>query len=176
MRPTGTPTRSVARASRAGVTLVEMMVTVVVLGIVGVATLPVILAVSTGYSESTRTRAALERNAFAADRVTRWIREIPEGSVAGSVAIASASATAITLTDGRSISLNNGTLIQKGVTGSGETLVENVTSMEFKLYASDGVTSTLAQPALTQRVAFTLTSDGATLASAAFIRARSTEP
>lgn len=176
MRNWHTTTPRSKSVRRAGVTLVEMMVTVVVLGIVGVATLPVILAVSTGYAESTRTRAAIERNAFAIDRITRWLREIPEDATPGTVAIASASATSITLTDGRSISLVNATLIQKGTTGSGEILVERVSGLEFKLYGSDGLTSTLATPKLTQRVAFSLTSDGATLAGAAFIRARSTEP
>lgn len=169
--------RSLPRpASRAGVTLVELIVTVTVLGIVGAATMPVILGVSQAYAQSTQARAAIERNAFAIDRITRWVREIPEGATPGTVAIASASSSSIRLTDARRIELANGRLVQIDSTGESAVLIENVTGFVLTCKGADGVADTSGSPAQTQRIAFTLTSDGVTLAGIAFIRARMTEP
>lgn len=176
MRSHRSPSRAGFGAWRAGVTLVELMVTVTVLGIVGAATLPVILGVSDSYAQSTRTRSAIERNAFAADRLTRWVREIPEGPTHGTVAIAAASATSIRLIDGRRIELNGGSLVEVDATGDVSVLLEGVTTLELRLLAADGITDTSASPDQTQRVGFTLTSDGATLCGIGFIRARMTEP
>jgi prepilin-type N-terminal cleavage/methylation domain-containing protein len=159
-----------------GVTLVELMVTVTVLGIIGAATLPVIMGVSQSYAESTRSRAAIERNAFAIDRITRWVREIPEGTTPGTVAIAAADASSIRLSDGRQIDLASGQLIEIDPTGGSSVLLENVTDFTLTLRGEDGATSTMGTPTQTQRIGFTLTSDGATLSAIAFIRARMTPP
>lgn len=173
--PTQQP-RTPRTTHRRGVSLVELMVTVTVLGIIGASTLPVILGVSQSYAESTRSRAAIERNAFAIDRVTRWVREIPEGATAGTVAIASADASSIRLTDGRQIDLAGGQLIEIDPTGSSSVLIENVTEFTLSLRGEDGVTDTMGTTTQTQRIGFTLTSDGATLSAIAFIRARMTPP
>lgn len=152
------------------------MVTVTVLGIIGAATLPVILGVSGSYAESTRTRAAIERNAFAIDRITRWVREIPEGETPGTVAIAAADASSIRLTNGRRITFANGQVTETDPTGASAVLVDNVTDFAFMLRDQNGMADTQSTPAQTQRIAFTLTSDGATLCGVGFIRVRMMEP
>lgn len=161
---------------RRAVTLIEVMVTVVVLGVIGTATLPVIMGVSEAYSNSTSARAALERSAFAADRISRWLREIPGGTDYGTVSIQKASTDALQLSDGRAIELIDGQIVLRDAAGNAQVLVENVTDLEFKCYAADGVSSVELTPEQTQRIAFRLTADGASLAGVAFIRSRSTEP
>jgi len=165
-----------ATLSRRGVTLIEVVTAVVVLGIIGASSLPVIIGVSETYAQSTRNRASFERAAYAMDRIVRFIREIPSGPAQGTVAITSAGTNTLRLTNTSAIQLNGTDLLLVTASGQSAVLVRNVDNLQFTYLSNTGVTSSASLPATTQRINVSLTVEGVELNVTALIRSRLTEP
>ncbi len=160
---------------RAAFTLVEVVVSVVVLGVVAAVTLPVVGGVTNAFSAAVSVRERTERVAFALDRCVRLLREAPAGSDASTVGITTASSSQVLLSDGRGLEVSGGVLLLR--TGSSTApLCRNVTAFTISYLGTDGVTSTLAAPGGTHCFRIVLVADGVTLAGAAFPRCRMIKP
>lgn len=161
--------------TRAGVTLLETVLTLVVLGIVAAVLAPVAASAGDAYSSAVRTGERFEAATYALERVQALLREIPPGSVPGEVGIATLSAGELIDSDGRGVRLRDGTLWL--VEGADEfPLCREVTVFELTPLAKDAVTDTTGTPARTQRVRVRLVADGVEACGAAFIRARIGNP
>lgn len=156
-------------------TLVETLVSIVVLGIVAATVLPIIFATADMYSGSTSARRASEQAAYAIDRVVRMLREAPAGTSQGTIGVTSANASSIFFTDATGVSLNGTSLELRSAAGTG-VLCDNVSDFELTYLAQDGVTSVLATPATAQRIHIRIVVSGFELRSTAFIRARMLQP
>lgn len=155
---------------RRGMTLVEVVCAVVVIGVIAAVVMPIIAGATDAYASASSTRAAVESVAFALERSARLLRDAPPGAAEGQVGIASAGAAAITFTDGRGLELDGTTLLLR--TGPSDTapLCRGVTAFELTYLASDGVTSVQGTPALTQRLNIRLAAAGAELRTSVFPR------
>jgi len=160
---------------RAAFTLVEVVVSVVVLGVVAAVTLPLIGAVANSYSAAADVRERTERVAFALDRCVRLLREAPAGADASTVGVVSAGTDSVLLSNGRGIELSGGVLLLREGSSTAP-LCRNVSSFSIGCLATDGVTSTVATPGATHSFHVALTADGVTLAGAAFPRSRMIKP
>ncbi len=152
-------------------TLVELTVTVVVMGIVAALLLPVIHGAADVYGSSVGTRLTSERVAYAMERTLRLLRDVPLGAADATVGISTAAVDGVTFSDGRRLWLDGGTLM---LTDSGveAPLCREVQVFEIKYYSDDGRTSTISSPGTTQRFTVTITSGNYELRGAAFARVR----
>lgn len=160
---------------RRAFTLVEVVVSITVLGVVAAVTLPLVGSVSSSYAAAADVRERTERVAFAVDRCVRLLREVPAGADSASISVTAASSSSILLSDGRGLEVSGGTLLLRQGSSTFP-LCRSVTSFTISCLATDGVTSTLATPASTHVFRVSLTADGVTLAAAAFPRARMIKP
>lgn len=159
-----------------GMTLVEMMASIVVLSVVGATTLPLLFVAGDSLADATQTRRSAEHAAFAMDRTIRLLREAPEGATRGTLAISSASPSSVRFGDGRGIELTGSTLYLYDSAGTRAVLCEDVRTFTLGYLAKDGTTSTLATPATTQRFTISMNVGGMELGSAAFARVRIGQP
>lgn len=156
-------------------TLVEVMVSVVVLGVIAAVTLPVVSGVTNSYAAAADVREKTERVAFAMDRCLRLLRECPAGADASAVSITSASPSAVVLGDGRGLQLSGTDLLL--LSGSSTSpLCRNVTAFVITYRGTDGTTSTQGTPGSTHCFDVSITADGVTLSGSAFPRARMIKP
>lgn len=156
---------------RRAFTLVELTVTVVVMGVIAAMLIPVIHGAADAYGSSVSTRQTSERVAYAMERTLRLLRDVPLGAVAGTVGIPSASSDQVTFSDGRRLRLDSGTLLYTD-SGVESPLCRRVETFRIDYLGEDGVSSTLSTPANTQRFNVTISSDGFELRGAAFARVR----
>lgn len=152
-------------------TLVELTVTVVVMGIVAALLIPVIHGAADAYASSVSTRQISERVAYAMERTLRLLRDVPLGASDGTVGISAAADDGITFSDGRSLRLESGSLI---LTDSGveAPLCREVQIFEITYLSNDGMTSTISTPTSTQRFNVTIKSGNFELRGSAFARVR----
>ena len=152
-------------------TLVELTVTVVVMGIVAALLIPVIHGAADAYGSSVSTRQVSERVAYAMERTLRLLRDVPLGASDATVGISAAAGDSITFSDGRRLRLDSGSLI---LTDSGvdAPLCRQVQTFEITYLASDGTTSTISTPTTTQRFNVTIRSGDFELRGSAFARVR----
>jgi type II secretory pathway pseudopilin PulG len=155
--------------SRSGVSMLEMVASIVVTSIIAVTVLPLVNGAVDAQSKASAIRLETEGLAFATERMIRAFRDAPAGSTPGTVGITSATASAITLSDGRSFSLSMTDLMmrQGGVTS---VLCRNVTALEFTYLGEDGITSTSGNLDLTRRINIRIAGQSTELRSSAFIR------
>lgn len=157
-------------AARRGLTLVEMIATVTVLGIVGATVLPVIEASGAHYAESASLRRSSDRVAFAVDRVSRVLREIPASEDGSGLAIETIREDEIALSNGTSIRLDGGQLLLE-MDGRIGAVCDGVSEFVVVATGADGVTSTVESPQETRRIEFGIVADGLSVRSAVFPRA-----
>lgn len=155
---------------RRGMTMVEVICAIVVIGIVAAVVLPVIAGATDAYAGATASRDAMESVAYGLDRSVRLLRDAPPGATAGTVGIASAGVSAVTFSDGRGLELDGSTLLL--VTGPNDKapLCRKVTLFTLDYIGRDGVTSVIAAPGQTHRINIRLAAAGADLATSAFPR------
>lgn len=156
--------------ARRGLSLIETMVSLTVLSVMAAVSLPLIDGATDAYLQSSALRSSTENVAFALDRCVRLLRTIPLAADAQGVAIASVSATAVRFTDGRGLELSGTTLLMRDATGSTAPLCTDVREFELLPLASDGATSTAAQPAATRRFNIKVRTSAVDMRTAAFIR------
>lgn len=154
-----------------GLTLIEMITTIVILAIAGGAVLPVLNSMADTYGASTRLANDVEGAVFAMERVVRTLREVPEGVQSGQVAIATVEKSSILLVDGSGFELDGSSLVMRE-NGQRAVLCTGVTALEFHTYASDGVTGTESAPATTAIVRVRLMVGEFDLRSTVLIRSR----
>lgn len=161
----------VSVCSRRGLTLVELVVSVAVLGVIGAATLPVIHAAADGYASAVRARRVCERASMAIDQCVRLIRDLPADAQTGVLEIAEASSTRLVFVDGRGLDFSGGDLSLVEGPGESSTIANALDAFAITCLASDGVTDAADDLEQTQRVRITLTLEGFTLSAIALPRA-----
>ena len=157
------------KQSRFGVTLLETVCAITVLAVVSASVLPVISGAVESHTQSVLTRRQADSAAYAMERTVRLLRDIPKGSVTGTVAIASATISSITFVDGRSLSLSSGNLSLNDGTRT-SVLCRSVTAFEITYLGENGTTNTLATPTTTRRFNIRMVVGNVEFRSSAFAR------
>jgi prepilin-type N-terminal cleavage/methylation domain-containing protein len=155
---------------RRGLTLVEMIATITVLGVVGATVFPVIEASGAHFAESASLRRSADRVSFAIDRISRVLREIPAADEGDGLAIEGITASEIVLTDGTSIRLEGDRLLLE-IDGRVGTICDRVSEFEIRATGADGVTTTTESPQQTRRIGIGIVAEGFSVRSAVFPRA-----
>jgi prepilin-type N-terminal cleavage/methylation domain-containing protein len=158
-----------SRDARRAFTLVEMVATVTILGIIGAAVLPVIESAGALYAESARAGRTVERASFAADRISRLLREIPINETADGLAITAIEPERLALASGDGLSLDNGQLLIT-IGGRSATLCADVDAFELMGLGADGVTPTEGTPAATRIIQVRLVVNGLEMRTETFLR------
>ena len=162
--------RSARHLARSAFTLVEMIATVTVLGIIGAATLPVVEATGALYAESASMSRSVERASFAIDRLSRVLREVGVADDRSGLAIAQITPTSFVCTNGDGVSLDQDRLMMS-LNGRSATLCDGVTEFEILALGADGLTRTESDPSTTRRVFVRLVCDGIEIRTTVFPRA-----
>ena len=158
---------------RAGFTLVEGVMSIVVIGVIAALTLPVVNGATDNYIAASAIRRDVERVSYAMERSIRFLREVPAGATDNTVGITSATATEVLMSNGTSLSLKGDDLMLLTDAGAGEgVLLSNVESFEIGYLGEDGTTNVIAILASTQRFAVTIRASGVELRCTAMARAR----
>lgn len=149
----------VSRRSHRGFTLVEMLISIVVMAMVGVVTLPIMMSATDAFVESAKARRTADDAAFALERVVRLLRDIPGGATNGELGITLATPDSIRFADGRGFELAGTELLERRADGTTGLLCENVTAFRLELRTEDGATSASSTPSVAQRIEVSLTVD-----------------
>lgn len=157
------------RKSRTGVTLLETVCAITVLAVISAAALPVVSGAVESHSQSVLTRRQADSAAYAMERTVRMLRDVPKGSVTGTIAIASATVSSITFVDGRSLSLSGGNLTLNDGTRT-SVLCRSVTAFEITYLGENGTTNTLSIPTATRRFNIRMVVGNVEFRSSAFAR------
>jgi prepilin-type N-terminal cleavage/methylation domain-containing protein len=174
MTPT-CPTCLIRRAPRA-FTLVEVTVTVIILGLIGATVAPIIFGAGEAYTTASTVRRTAEKSAYAMERVIRLLRDAPPGPTRGTVNITTAGSSQVRYADGRGIELTGTTLYERFTDGTTSPLCEGVSGFTIAYLRDDGQTSSTATPADTQRFNVTLICNSFELRSSALARTRVVDP
>ncbi len=161
---------------RRAFTLVEVTVTVMILGIVSACVAPIVFSAGETYANAANVRRTAEKSAYAMERIVRVLRDSPGGATRGTLAIANAAPTLIRYTDGHGLELTSGTLYERSTDGVLSPLCDGVSSFIISYLASDGVTNSSAAPTTTQRFNITLVCNTFELRSGALARVRVVDP
>jgi type II secretory pathway pseudopilin PulG len=162
------------RPRRTAFTLLETTISVVIIAVIAAACLPVVNGMADNALAAQRTRDAAEGAAFAMERAIRLIRDCPGGPTSTGITIATASQ--VQFSDGRGLRLDGTDLLLRDTAGAEAVLARDVTVFELTFVAGDGVTSTLATPAQTDRIGVRVAVNGFELRCAAFPRVRMVSP
>lgn len=162
-------------STRRGMTLLEVTVSITVLGIIAAVVMPLMVGATDAYANAAHLRRVSEGGLYAMDRSVRLLRDCPAGTKPGEVGISQAATGAVRFTDGRGLELSGTTLLLRAADGSQATLCEGVTLFELNYLNEDGVTSTLATPLKTQRFGVRIRTREYDLWSAAFVRERTVD-
>lgn len=153
-----------------GFTLVELIVSIVVLGILAGIGGPLVLGAGDSYAKASQMREAADDISFGMERCIRLLRETPMGAISGEAGIVRAEPGAVEFNDGSGLELASGTLELLLIDGTRAPLVRNVDSFTIEYIGADGVTDTSGFPSQTKRYVITLAAGGIELRSAAFFR------
>lgn len=159
--------------SRRGFTMIECVCAITVLAAVASVVLPVVSGATTAYANATQARDVSENTAYALDRVLRLLRDTPIRISDGQADITSASATHLTLGDGRGINLDGDVLHLTTPGGSPAPLLRGVEAFEIGYFNQLGTTSTLSTPGATWVYTVRIRASGFEVRGLAFVRARS---
>lgn len=157
------------RRSVRAFTLIEMIATVTILGIIGAAVLPVVESAGMLYAESARAARSVERASFAMDRACRFLRETPLNENADGLAIAGITPEQVSLESGDGLTLEHGQLLIT-IDGRTATLCADVDDFELAALGADGVTRTEGTPAHTRTIQVRLVVDGLEARTEVFLR------
>ncbi|MBX3364760.1 MAG: type II secretion system protein [Phycisphaeraceae bacterium] len=161
---------------RAGMSLVETVVAIAVLGIIGAVSLPLLYASGETYAAARTARIATDHAAFALDRALRLLRDVPGDTEAGTVELALAESDRVHFLDGRGLEFHQETLWLRTTDETLAPLLRNVTNVAFRYLDHDGVTLMHAELSKTHRFEIRLTCSGLTLHGTAFARVRMLTP
>lgn len=154
---------------RRAMTLLEVLASIVVLGVIGAATLPVMSGAAESYASARDAREAVDDAAFAMDRIVRLLREAPGDPRTGTLFILDAGSDRIEFADGRGFTLTGETL-ELLSTDEPMPLCRGVQSLEISYLGADGVSDVSATPQSTHRFRVRLRVEGLWLESIAFAR------
>lgn len=169
---TRTPTHFASTGTlRRGVTLVETIASIVVIGIVAAVITPVVASAGTHYAKTVAARRGVDRLAFALERCDQFLRQIPAGATSGTLAIASASSDSVRLLDGRGLELGGGqTLLLRATDGTTSPILTGVTTFEITCIGADGISLTNSTPTASHTFRVRIVAGGAELRTVVFAR------
>ena len=154
-----------------GFTLIELIASMVVLGVVASVSAPLIGAASDSFVTSANNRDDIERLAHAMDRSVRLLREVPATAAgSGLPDIVVAATDNIEFADGAELELVGTTLMLTPAGGAASPLCTGVTAFELAYLAEDGLTDTIATPQTSQRIEIRIVAGGHELRSSVFFR------
>lgn len=157
--------------ARRAFTLLEAVVTIVVLSVVAAVVLPVVNAAADAYNASSAVERAVDDSVYALDCITRLLREAPMGASYGQIGVAEFGEDRVVFSDGTGCRLKAGELQQRSADGSWATLCDQVEGFELiALTATGGDAS--SDPTQVQVFHVRLVRLGFELRAAAFCRAR----
>ncbi len=156
----------------AGFTLIEIVVTIVVIGILAMAAVPVIKSGVDAYQVTTTGLETLSKLRYATERMAREVREVrrnPTSPTNYDFTTMTASNLSFTKRDGNRVTLTaappNATLAYQSPAASG-LLTDQVASLAFRYYQIDGVTQTVSPNAVAfVEIDLTLADGGASVRS-----------
>ena len=167
-------TRRVHHRERSGgFTLVELTMSIVVLGIIAVGMLPIMAGSLSSYAAASTAEGASRDAGYAVEQLVRQIRELPAGEEPGEVGLVEVSASRLEATNGLVIE-RIGTelwLTRPGVDAG--LLCEGVEEFTLTAFAPDGRTAPESVSG-THRVRIELSVRGFDLVTDVFVRARMT--
>ncbi len=153
-----------------GVTLLELMASIVVLSIIASVITPVIMSATDAYASARRVRSSTESLAYASDQLQRVIRQAPSGADGTLLGVTTATSTRVVFLDGTGFELV-GTDLNLLIPGEAAVPVcRDIGLFKIDYIGMDGSTSVIADPTATHRVSFTITKDGSTISAMAFPR------
>ncbi|HEX2837654.1 MAG TPA: prepilin-type N-terminal cleavage/methylation domain-containing protein [Phycisphaerales bacterium] len=162
-----------SRPTRHAFTLLEGLLSIVIIAVIAAVTLPVVTGAADNYAYAAAARRSTEEVAFAMERAVRFLRDAPAGAAANTIDIASATPTEVVFADGTSLALEGDQLMLAAESGSGEgVLLDGVEEFEVRYLAQDGATDCAATPQSTHRFVITVKAGGAELRCVAFPRVR----
>lgn len=151
-----------------GFTLLELMLSAVIMAIVAAVVMPVIMSATDAYASARSLRTSVESASFALDRIRRVIREAPANLDSAGLAIVQASSTSLEFENTTGFRLDGQVLeiiTQDGVAP----LARSVSHLEIQYLSEDGV-SAAADPALAHRVHVQMTVSGVPVSTCVFPR------
>lgn len=155
--------------TRLGLSMLEMVASIVITGIIAVTVLPLVNGAVDAQSKAAAVRVETENMTFAMERMVRTLRDAPDRTTNGTVGITSASTSSIALSDGRQFSFASGEITMRSG-GTSAILCRNVTALEFTLLGEDGITSTSGTLDRTRRINIRLVGPNTDLRSSVFVR------
>lgn len=162
------------RTLRRGYSMVETVISLVVIGVIAAASMPLISSAADNAVVARRTRKSADGAQFAMERVTRLLRDCPGSST--SLGITAATASSVTFSSGKRVYLSGTNLMLVESPGNEAILASDVTSFVIEYLADNATNSTLATPATTARFNITIVKDGVELRASAFPRCRAGVP
>jgi len=159
--------RSRSRKVNAGFSLIEMVVSIVVLGVLAAVTAPVISTSMRGYVESDATLTTLSKARYATERIARELREVQYNTGAGIFSFTAMGANNVTFTkwNGTTVTLNvAGTNVNLRYAPPNVTapLTDELGALTLTYLDANGVAGATAATVRAIDVSLTLTNRGAT--------------
>ena len=166
-----------ATARQRAFTLIELIASMVIIGVIASVAVPLISAASDSYVTSSNNRDEVERVAHAMGRALRLLRAAPAtGPGSGQPDITTAATSDIEFADGSELELIGTTLWLTPAGASAAPLCAGVTAFELEYIGEDGMTSTILTPENTQRIVIRIATSGQELRCAAFLRIATGSP
>lgn len=156
---------------RRGFTLIEAVVTTVVLSVLAAAVLPVVNGSTEALNAASQAERLVDASCYAIDRIVRLLREAPPGPDLGTTGVVSLGAEQVVFSDGTGCRLNAGVLQIRFSDGTWGDLCDGVDDFEIRARNAAGGDSSSA-PAETQRFEVSLVRGGFELRACAFCRSR----
>jgi len=158
-------------------TLIELIASMVVVGIVAAVAAPLIAAASDAYVAAAENRNRVEQVAHAMDRAVRLVRDAPSTAPgSGQPDITVAAVDNIEFGDGSELQLVGSTLMLTPAGGVAAPLCVGVTTFELTYIGEDGLWNTIGTPQNTQRIGIRIVANGQELQSAVFLRIATGSP
>jgi prepilin-type N-terminal cleavage/methylation domain-containing protein len=168
------PAPAIGRAR--GFTLIEMVVTIVLIGVLAMAVIPVISSGVKTYITTTTSINTLSKLRYATERMAREIREVrrdpvtpADYDISTNISTGSSTSLAFTKSDANQVSINGSgpPLVTLGYTlpsAVSSTLTDQVSSLTFAYYQADGSTpATSVSTVAFVEITLILIEDGALL-------------
>lgn len=158
------------KTSARGFTLIEMVVAIVIIGVLAIATIPVLTGGVRTYVTTTTSLITLSKMRYATERMAREIRHVrrnPGTPANYDISTMTATSLVFVKSDGNTVSITRALpniTLGYSTPAASSTLSDQVSGLTFRYFTIDGVTVT-ALPALVAFVEIELAmiEDGATL-------------